>query len=141
MIRRTNDFDLRLARFAQQEIGRPFEWGSTNCVMLSLRAIDCMCCTTLAEEYAHPMRSARAASCWVRRHGLPGMIDALRDVGLVEVRPGFEQPGDLRLTACDGTLCAHVYMGGSWLSSTAEDGVIVIHSDGLLPADIIMGVR
>ena len=126
--------EILLAEFVRAEVGQPFEWGWSNCVALALRAIDAMLGTTLHPKHQHHMATARRAAAWTRKHGIAGIIEAVKPDGLVEIKPNFAQPGDILLgRTTDGQISAHVSLGARALSSTAENGVFVLIASMISP--------
>lgn len=127
--------DIRLAEFCRAELGRPFEWGITNCVALALRAVDAMHCTWLHAAHERHMRTALRAAAWTREHGARGVIDQLIADGLTEVAPEFAQDGDILIGQTnDGQIAAHVVVGARVLSATQADGVILLRRAAVSPA-------
>lgn len=121
--------------FARAEIGRPFVWGDTNCVMLAVRALDAQAGTDIGPRHRHCMSSALRAAAWSRRHGLAGLVATLTAEGCTPVDPATPATGDVLLGHTrDGQLAAHVYLGRHVLSSTATAGVCLIVTDAVLPA-------
>lgn len=119
--------ELRLQQFVRSEIGKPFEWGETNCLALALRAVDYLHGTTLHADHKHRMTSAKRAQAGTRKHGLAGVMRFLEKAGLVEVKPNFAQPGDILLGLTDdGQIAAHISLGTRCLSSTQDHGVEMI---------------
>lgn len=127
--------DIRLMEFVRSEVGRPFEWGETNCLALALRAVDAMRGTTLHATHRHRMSSAARALAGTRKHGLDGVVRFLQQHGLIELAPNFAQEGDILLGLSeDGQIAAHVSLGTRVLSSTPDDGVILLRLATVSPA-------
>ena len=140
-VKRFDDHDLRLIAFAREQLGKSFEWGATNCVMLALRALDVQCGTDIAARHCRIMASERRAMAWVARHGLPGLVERLLAEGTVEVPPTHLQCGDVALVEMPGNIGAAVYLGRAYLSSSATLGVIQLRPADLALPSIVLGVR
>jgi hypothetical protein len=140
-MKRFDDHDLRLIAFARQEIGKPFAWGETNCVSLALRAIDVQCGTDLAGQNCKRMSTERRAMAWVARNGLSGLVQRLRDEGVIEIALSFIQTGDIALVEMAGNIGASVYLGRNYLSSSSDLGVIQLRPASISAPSIVMGVR
>jgi len=127
--------EVRLMEFVRTELGRPFEWGETNCLALALRAVDAMHGTHLHATHKHRMSSATRALAGTRKHGLNGVMEFLLGHGLVAIDPPFAQEGDILLGLTDdGQIAAHVSLGNRVLSSTQADGVILLRLATVSPA-------
>lgn len=140
-MKRFDDADLRLIAFAREQLGQPFAWGETNCVMLALRALDAQCGSDLAARHMRYMSSERRAVAWVARHGLAGLVQRFVAEGLVEVAPTFIQAGDVALVEMPGNIGAAVYLGRNFLSSSSALGVIQLRPADLAPPSVVIGVR
>jgi hypothetical protein len=139
-VKRLPDWEVRLMDFAKAEVGRPFEWGETNCVSLGFRALDAQCGTGLHAKYRHFMSSEQRAMAFVAKHGLSGLVERVAAMGFVEIPKNFEQVGDVQFCEIPGNIGASVILGRQRLSSTADGGVQLF--DGrMLGASVTMGAR
>lgn len=127
--------EIRLMEFVRDELGRPFEWGETNCLALALRAMDAMHGTNLHATHRHRMSSAARALAGTREHGLKGVMMFLQQHGLTALTLNYAQEGDILLGLTeDGQIAAHVSLGNRVLSSTQADGVILLRLATVSPA-------
>jgi hypothetical protein len=142
-MRKLVDWQLRLVRFANTEIGSPFIWGETNCVALAIRAIDVQCGTDLMCKYRKHMTCKRIAWLWLKRNGsLEGIKSRLLADGLSVIEGDYMQDGDLLMGEVeDGNVTAHIYLSGKWLSVTDTVQVFPYHIASLVPNPVILGVR
>ena len=143
-IMRKQDAVARLAMFANQEYGKPFTWGETNCVALALRAIDAQCDSNLINIGREFMSTERAALVWVGRNGgADGLFDLLISrYGFEQVFEDFVNDGDIALKQGDRTINSYVFISGHWLSSTPDLGVRLFRDDEVnLENALYLGVR
>ena len=118
---RRNDYDVRLMDYAASVIGKPFEWAQTNCAALVAAAVDAMADTSLFIDSicARCTSTARGLALSRRQETRKVLLAA----GLVPVKSGFEQVGDI-IVIFDGTWeCSHIILGTNCLSSSLETGV------------------
>lgn len=139
-MKRITDWEAALHSFARSQVGKPFVWGETNCISLSLRAIDAQCGTSLHEKGRHFMSSALRARAFVKKQGLAGLVKRLEAEGLVIVPANFERVGDVQLVETSETLGSSVILGRQHLSSSEAEGVR-LYDGKLLQASITLGVR
>lgn len=122
-LQKKQDWRRRLAVFANQETGKAFEWGTTNCVSLALRAIDVQCESNLSIKYLRYLKNERIATAWAIKHGIDGFADLfLKHGGVMTSNTGCTD-GFIIMIEQNNTLSANVIVGHQLLSSTPLDGV------------------
>lgn len=131
-MRRFNDYDVRLMRFASANVGQPFAWGRTNCGALAAGAIDAMFGSDL-------FTASISARCTSAARGLAlSRSRATRSVlfgfGAHVVDLNYAQVGDIVVAFEDPWECSHVVLGKNCLSSSPEKGVFLIPTKLVLDA-------
>lgn len=128
-MKRLKDWDIRLMKFAQNQLCEPFVWGQTNCVALVARALDSMYGTTLhADNAADYETELRAAKLSLKRETRRRLIA----LGAQPVDPNFVQRGDIVIGFEYPYECTHVVLGQTALTSTPELGVFTTRTTALL---------
>jgi hypothetical protein len=126
---RANGWDVALIEWAAERIGKPFEWGQTDCTVLVAEAIDLITgVQACAQRYRGAWSDMESAVAWSRAHELD-LFDGCVQAGCVEVyNLRLMQRGDILLvpfTRFDDVQvwCGHVFFGDQALSSSPEKGV------------------
>jgi hypothetical protein len=122
---------------ARELVGRPFEWGRTDCGTLYREAFDALYGDGTAEELLGApwttLRAARAAA---------GRFAALRDaVGARVVPRTYASAGDLVIRAGtdeDGLPRLGVVFGSKLLYVVPEDGVLAAPVSALAEGDVVL---
>lgn len=110
------DKRLDLIRWSEQQIGKPFEWGQTDCTTLTLEGIKIY----YGKEIPITLqwRSFKDALRAYKEYGNPA--DILEVHGFVEIRKNYEQTGDIFL-----------WQGkGYWLLGMVVNGSVLIADEG-----------
>lgn len=132
-----------LTAWVNQQNGKPFVWGETNCIALALAATDVQTGGALLPTYRHHMSSASRAQAWTRRNDLEKLKQILVGHGMTQLSSlTLADDGDILLAEHNG-LYAHIFVSGKCLSATLDHGVqlyawheIVLHENAVL-----LGVR
>lgn len=120
MAQRLSDWQSRLADCLAERMGRPFEWGTNDCVMF---AADCVAATTGIDPAAEVRGSYRSASGAARVLKARGGLAAIAAASLgSEVGQLMAQPGDVGLLKNSGQECLAVWAGAAW-HAPAESGL------------------
>ena len=135
MTRRCLNWEAVVVDFAQREVGRPFEWGETDCASLARRVLRLM---YGAEDpfLKTPAYSTQAGALRAfRRAG--SIVDWLLDSGAEEVGREFLWMGDLAIRpeidvfVTDGAIAAVAVFvrPDAWLTSRPSSGVVLVRGD------------
>lgn len=93
---RLSDWDVRLAQWANAALGRPFEWGVTDCHLLVAEALDVMHGSALVEQYRGAWHDEQSAAAYAAAAGVD-IEKSLRAMGAASVPASFRQRGDIVL--------------------------------------------
>jgi len=137
---RVRNWDVALAMRARELVGRPFEWGRTDCGTLCREALDALYGPGTGETLlGPPWTSPRAARSAAER--LEALIEVLRaggarlvgrlyaSAGDIVIRSGHDEEGLPRLAVVIGPKVLHV---------TREHGVVVGPVGGLEEGDVVL---
>lgn len=122
---RIRNWDVQLVLWAREQIGKPFEWGRTDCASLTRGALAVMYGTDpLTAVFWSDLRSALSAI-----EGLGGAAAALQRLGAQPCPLKFAQAGDIAVGPerdAHGLVQLSVVLGrGQVLVTTPEHGVAV----------------
>jgi len=129
---RRNDYEVRLMDLAAREVGKPFEWGKTNCAALAAAAVDAMFGTELFTKSisARCTSAARGLALSRRRE----TRETLLALGASLIDPAFRQVADIIVAFDDPWECCHIILGRTCLTSSPEKGVFIIPTALILKA-------
>jgi len=123
-VRRLPFADARLTAFARAWIGRPFEWGRCDCVLLAANAVDALAGTRFGQLYTGLWSDEKSARRYQREAGdaslglrIAGLEEPFAPDLIFEERIGGLRRGDLILARFGGFFCAHVAFGALCLST------------------------
>lgn len=117
---------------AQALLGTPFEYGQTDCPMVCLLMADAMTGGALADAHRGQWQDRKSGLVYVKRTG-NSLEAVLRSLGVAEVLPGFQQPGDFILTINpEGWVRGHVCLGRNVISSDTGRGVALYDAAAIL---------
>jgi hypothetical protein len=132
MIKRYDDWQLRFEKIVTENLSRPFEWGSHDCV---LWGADCVLAITghdAAENFRGTYNSALSAARVLKELG--GMENAITNrLGLSPVAVGYANVGDILLADLEGQLTTTVCNGETMLA-TGETGLVALPTLSALKA-------
>ena len=118
------DVSQKLVLFAGSQVGKPFVWGETDCVMLGLKCVDIMTGSSDWLAYAGRWSNEAEARAYFATET---PFDYLAWRKAEEVTPGFEQIGDVMLAQTpEWPFCVHIVVGAKALSSSPSSGVNLI---------------
>lgn len=125
MRQRVEHWEVKVAHFARELIGQPFEWGKTDCVCVVLQCLDVMCNTDIASEvlgcYATP------ESAYKQQQRGDGLVDILERWGAEKIGcPCLARRGDVLIGKRDGFFAGHLVLGRHCLSSDPAAGVVLV---------------
>lgn len=123
-MKRVNNWDIRLGRWAESIRGEPFEWGVTDCGSLVSEAMN-----VIYDDPGLPdIDRYGSIGEAVRTHKeVGGVAGALRSAGATEVPITYRQQGDV-LVGYDeeaGLPGAAIVVGSTAVVANEEEGVIV----------------
>ena len=129
---RHKDWEVALHSWAEDAIGKPFQWGKVDCAIITLQAYDVMHNTVYSKMYAgkyHDKKTAIKFSC--DRMDLNRWMIAHCD----EITPNKCAAGDF-ITVVNGPFAlGHVVLGKYSLSVIPDEGVCLLSTDDLLKLD------
>ncbi len=86
--------ELKLIRYIESQIGTPFEYGSHDCPLFILGAIDAMHGTKLREKYTGLWHDKKSAWKHVKKHGT--LAEQIKNLGCkIIIELPFIQTGDI----------------------------------------------
>ncbi len=116
--------DQKLVMWARQQVGKPFEWGVTDCAMLALQAVDILTDGEHAQTYAGKWETQSQA---LAHFEIEKPSDVLQRLGAVEIDAIRAAAGDiLTLPAYIWPEQLHVVMGRLCLSADIDQGVCLL---------------
>ncbi len=129
---RITHWQTALMARAQALLGTAFEYGQTDCPMVCLFMHDAMTGKNEAEVHRGNWTDRATGLAYVKRTG-NGLEAVLRRLGGVDIKKGFQQPGDFILTiGPDGWVRGHVCLGASTISADRERGIALYDTQSIL---------
>jgi hypothetical protein len=126
-MRRLPDWEQRLLRWAERELGVPFIWGVTDCHALAVRAFACM------YGYLPPVPTWTTKSQALRFLASRWQpTEALPRLGAFAVQPGYCQRGDIVVEPPKDTQLSGVLVAlGQGVFLTSQPDKVVGYADRL----------
>lgn len=137
---RVPNWDVRLGHEARRLVGRPFEWGATDCGTLCRTALDALYGPgTATRLFGRPWKTARGAKGAVKR--MDAILAKLEALGARRVPRAYASGGDLIIRPGTDDVDLPrlaVVVGPVVLRVTHEGGVIAEPSGSIEEDDVVL---
>ena len=119
--------ELTLHAYAQEQIGKPFEYGVNDCGLFAAGALDLLTGGNLATKLKGQWSSEKEAYQYAIDHGSIGQH--WQDEGCEQVKKEFIQTGDFPVIEHKPYhFSAGVCLGAKTAISTSDKGVVLAHT-------------